>query len=87
MRAVALAWLLAGVARPFVPLMRELHEMRYLWKRTIRLDNRRLVARLGAEPHTAVEVAVKTTLESLGCLETSGSATGRVRTLVAGGAV
>ncbi len=59
------------LARPFVPLMRELHEMRYLWKRTIRLDNRRLVERLGAEPRTPLDEAVKTTLLSLGCLDRS----------------
>jgi nucleoside-diphosphate-sugar epimerase len=79
-------WLLAGLARPFVPLMRELHEMRYLWKRTIRLDNRLLVARLGSEPRTALDEAVKTTLSSLGCLETSGSKSAHVHALVSGGA-
>jgi nucleoside-diphosphate-sugar epimerase len=80
-------WLLAGLARPFVPLLRELHEMRYLWSRTIRLDNRRLVARLGAEPRTPLDEAVKTTLASLGCLEpASAPASVAARAVASGGA-
>lgn len=71
LRIWSFPWLLAGLARPFVPLMRELHEMRYLWKCTIRLDNRRLLDRLGAEPRTPLDEAVKTTLLSLGCLDRS----------------
>ncbi|QGG91166.1 NAD(P)H-binding protein [Agrobacterium sp. MA01] len=61
-------WRLAGLARPFMPLMRELYEMRYLWRETIRLDNSRLVDFLGEEPQTPVDVAVTATLLSLGCL-------------------
>lgn len=60
-------WLLrlAGVA---VPLFRELGEMRYLWQRPVRLDNRRLLAFLGGEPHTPLDLAVRRTLEGLGHL-------------------
>ena len=47
---------------------REMMEMRYLWQRPVRLGNARLVAALGAEPHTPLERAVRTTLASLGCL-------------------
>jgi hypothetical protein len=32
------------------------------------MDNARLVAVLGAEPHTPLDVAVERTLEGLGCL-------------------
>lgn len=78
-------WLLAGLARPFVPLLRELHEMRYLWKTTIRLDNRALVTCLGAEPNTPLDEAVKTTLASLGCLDTPASTSTSVGALVSGG--
>jgi nucleoside-diphosphate-sugar epimerase len=85
-RVWSFPWLLAGLARPFVPLLRELHEMRYLWQRTIRLDNRLLVERLGAEPRTPIDEAVKTTLSSLGCLQASGFSTAPVHTLVSGGA-
>lgn len=66
-------WRLAGLARPFVPLIRELHEMRYLWRETIRLDNRKLVEFLGEEPRTPVDAAVQATLESLGCLPQAGA--------------
>lgn len=65
---IGFPWRLAGLARPFVPLIRELHEMRYLWRETIRLDNSRLVDFLGEEPLTPIDVAVKATLQSLGCL-------------------
>jgi nucleoside-diphosphate-sugar epimerase len=43
-------------------------EMRYLWKTPVRLTNDRLVAELGAEPHTPLERAVRTTLEDMRCL-------------------
>lgn len=61
-------WRIAGLLRPFMPLLKELHEMRYLWRETIRLDNGRLMEVLGEEPQTPIDVAVRTTLESLGCL-------------------
>jgi len=66
--SIGFPWRLAGLARPFVPLMRELYEMRYLWRETIRLDNSRLLDFLGQEPQTPINVAVKATLQSLGCL-------------------
>lgn len=68
MLTIGFPWRLAGLARPFMPLMRELYEMRYLWRETIRLDNSRLVDFLGEEPQTPVDVAVTATLLSLGCL-------------------
>jgi hypothetical protein len=40
--------------------------MRYLWRHPVRLDNRRLVAFLGEEPHTPLREAVRTTLVGLG---------------------
>jgi len=66
--AIGFPWRLAGLARPFVPLIRELHEMRYLWRKAIRLDNRHLIEFLGDEPRTPIDAAVKATLRSLGCL-------------------
>src|SRR6516225_4454052 len=44
-------WKMMQVLMPFVPLFRELVEMRYLWNVPIRMDNKRLKAVLGAEPH------------------------------------
>ncbi|MGO4573033.1 SDR family oxidoreductase [Microvirga sp. 2TAF3] len=61
-------WALVMAASPFVTLFREMLEMRYLWRMPLRLDNRRLVSLLGAEPHTSIDVAVRTTLTGLGCL-------------------
>lgn len=80
-------WRLAGLARPFVPLLRELHEMRYLWRETIRLDNSTLRRFLGDEPRTPIDVAVTATLESLGCVPKVHSVIGRVSVshLVGGG--
>jgi nucleoside-diphosphate-sugar epimerase len=46
--------------------MRELAEMRYLWNRPIRFDNARLEARIGAEPRTPFDEAVRATLEGMG---------------------
>ena len=69
-------WWLMRLLSPFVPLFRELAEMRYLWNVPVRMDNARLTAALGAEPHTPLDVAVRKTLIGLGCLSddrTSGS--------------
>lgn len=66
-------WWLARLASPFVTTLRELMEMRYLWREPVRIDNGRLTALLGREPHTPLDEAVETTLRGLGCLE--GSAT------------
>lgn len=58
-------WPLVYLAAPFVPLMRELIEMRYLWREPLRLDNAKLVGLLGTEPHTPLEEAVRETLQAL----------------------
>ncbi|MBS0472604.1 MAG: NAD(P)H-binding protein [Proteobacteria bacterium] len=63
-----LPWSAIGLASPFVPLFREMFEMRYLWKTPIRLDNTKLEALIGPEPHTPVDDAVRATLTGLGCL-------------------
>lgn len=61
-------WWLVPLLAPFNVTMRELGEMRYLWERPVRLDNAKLVAVLGAEPHTPLDEAVRATLAGLGCL-------------------
>ena len=61
-------WPLVVMASPAVPMFREILEMRYLWRRPLRLDNRKLVAFLGDEPHTPVDCAVARALDALGCL-------------------
>lgn len=64
----AMPWLGVHAAAPFVEMMRELVEMRYLCRLEHELDNSRLRAALGEEPHTPLDVAVRTTLTGLGCL-------------------
>lgn len=61
-------WWLVTAAWPFVPLFREVREVRPLWQMPLRLDNRRLLGLLGAEPHTPLDAAVRATLAGLGCL-------------------
>ncbi|AOJ66282.1 hypothetical protein WJ32_28275 [Burkholderia ubonensis] len=61
-------WWLVRAASPFVPMLREVLEMRYLWREPIRMDNARLTAVLGREPHTPLDAAVEATLVGLGCL-------------------
>jgi nucleoside-diphosphate-sugar epimerase len=70
----AFPWWLVRLAAPFNETLRELCEMRYLWRQAVRLDNARLVAVLGAEPHTPLDVAVERTLEGLGCLPPASAA-------------
>ncbi len=64
-----LSWSGIKLAAPFVPLFREVLEMQYLWQMPIRMSNRRLTDFLGTEPRTPLDIAVATTLASLGCLE------------------
>lgn len=61
-------WWLIQLASPFVPPLRELMEMRYLWKVPVQMGNARLRGVLGHEPHTPLDAAVETTLAKLGCL-------------------
>lgn len=61
-------WLLMRVLAPFVPLFRELAEMRYLWSTPTHMGNARLVEILGAEPRTPLNIAVRETLAGMGCL-------------------
>ncbi|OGN52057.1 MAG: hypothetical protein A2795_03325 [Caulobacterales bacterium RIFCSPHIGHO2_01_FULL_67_30] len=61
-------WLVMRLAAPFVPLMRELMEMAYLWKRPVRLTNARLEALIGPEPRTPLDEAVRATLAGIGSL-------------------
>jgi len=67
-RIAALPWWLLNLAAPFVTTIKEMREMRYLWQQPVRMDNARLVAVLGQEPHTPLEIAVEASLRGLGCL-------------------
>ncbi|KHK59040.1 membrane protein [Burkholderia sp. A9] len=61
-------WWLVWVAAPFVTTMREMLEMRYLWREPLRMDNARVTAVLGREPVTPLDTAVAEALAGLGCL-------------------
>ncbi|WP_175663533.1 NAD-dependent epimerase/dehydratase family protein [Burkholderia ambifaria] len=61
-------WWLVWVAAPFVTTMREMIEMRYLWREPLRMDNARVTAVLGREPVTPLDTAVEAALAGLGCL-------------------
>jgi len=64
----AFPWWLVRLAAPFNETLREMMEMRYLWQRTVRMENQQLRKVLGTEPHTPLETALACTLGSLGCL-------------------
>lgn len=66
-------WWLFRLASPFVPLFREVLEMRYLWTTPVQMSNRKLVEFLGSEPQTPVDEAVRATLLDLNCLEKDGA--------------
>ncbi len=65
-------WFFVRILQPVVPFFRQLAEMQYLWQAPIRMNNARLKAALGKEPHTPLDAAVRTTLVSLGCLTGGG---------------
>lgn len=62
-------WWFVWAAAPFVTTLRELLEMRYLWREPVRFDNTRVTAVLGREPVTPLDTAVEATLAGLGCLK------------------
>jgi nucleoside-diphosphate-sugar epimerase len=70
-RVSAFPWGFLTLASPFVATFRELREMRYLWRTSIRMDNARLTAVLGREPHTPLDEAIEATLVGLGCASAS----------------
>jgi len=61
-------WPLVTLLSPFVTLFREMREMRYLWRQSLRLSNERLSGVLTNVPQTPLHEAVRTTLTGLGCL-------------------
>lgn len=67
-RGSAFPWWLLSLAAPFVTTFREMREMRYLWRTPISMDNSRLIAVLGKEPHTPLDEAVEATLIGLGSI-------------------
>lgn len=65
----SLPWLAVQAASPFNETLREMLEVRYLWRTPLTFDNAALVRALGAEPHTPLVEALGATLEGLNLLE------------------
>ncbi|MBA3070513.1 MAG: NAD-dependent epimerase/dehydratase family protein [Hyphomonas sp.] len=61
-------WPVVLALSPFVRLFGEMAEMKYLWDVPVRLDNTKLVRRLGQEPHTPIEAALRASLQGMNCL-------------------
>jgi nucleoside-diphosphate-sugar epimerase len=76
-RVTAFPWWLLTLVSPFVATFREIREMRYLWREPVRMDNARLIAALGREPHTPLDEALEATLVGLGCFTASATSEAR----------
>jgi hypothetical protein len=61
-----LPWLPLRLLSPFSPFLRELLEMRYLWREPLRLGNKKLIGLIGDEPHTPLDQAVGAAIAALG---------------------
>ena len=72
-RISAFPWWLIRCIAPFNTTLRELLEMRYLWRQPVQMVNTRLQGVLGHEPNTPLDEAVEATLRGLGCLGTTGN--------------
>lgn len=70
-------WLAVRALAPASETFRGLVEMRYLWREPLRLDNSKLTALLGTEPHTPLDQAVRTSLQGLNCLPRADAAGAR----------
>ncbi|NHQ80652.1 NAD(P)H-binding protein [Chromobacterium vaccinii] len=64
----AFPWWLIRLIAPFSATLREVMEMRYLWRKPVRMDNGKLLGALGRERVTPLDEAVEATLKGLGCL-------------------
>jgi nucleoside-diphosphate-sugar epimerase len=80
-RISAFPWWLLSLASPFVTTFREMRELRYLWNEPVRMDNARLTAVLGHEPHTPLDEAVEATLVGLGSITALAGASAATRSV------
>ena len=64
----SLPWPVIRLGALFVPTWAALLEMRYLWDTPHRLDNDKLMALIGSEPHTPLPLAAQQALADLGFL-------------------
>jgi nucleoside-diphosphate-sugar epimerase len=74
LRFKRLPWAIIRLGAWVVPTWAALAEMRYLWDTPHALDNRTLVALIGAEPHTPLDRAARDALSALGFATAAQSA-------------
>lgn len=72
----SLPWGLMRLASPFSPTMASLLEMRYLWDVPHALDGAALARRIGAEPHTPFQDAVRAAITDLALAPRGATASG-----------
>lgn len=70
-RFTRLPWPLIRIGALLVPTWAALSEMRYLWDTPHTLANEKLIALIGAEPHTPLSFAVQAALSDLGLMAAS----------------
>ncbi|MES2840703.1 MAG: NAD-dependent epimerase/dehydratase family protein [Pseudomonadota bacterium] len=68
LRVAGMPWLLIRAWGTVMPTLGALAALRYLWNQPHRLDNRRLRALIGGEPHTPWPLALQRTLQCLDLL-------------------
>jgi nucleoside-diphosphate-sugar epimerase len=71
LKVSSVPWFAFRAVAPFNETMREMIEMKYLWDEPVLLDNAKLVARLGAEPHTPLVDALRAALAGMNALPQS----------------
>ena len=67
-------WWLMRLLAPFGGFPAAVRDVEPYWRHPVRMDNRRLIELLGAEPHTPVETALRDTLHAMGCLDDAAAA-------------
>ncbi|MBY0573241.1 MAG: NAD(P)H-binding protein [Undibacterium sp.] len=68
LKASGFPWMVLRVLALFKPTLKELFELRYLWKTPLRMHNAKLLKVLGEEPHTPLDRAIQVTLQGLKCI-------------------
>lgn len=66
LKVEGIPWPMLRVIGIFVPMLKEVHEMKYLWRVAHRLDGRKLEGVIGAVPKTLLEEALVQALRDLG---------------------
>ncbi|WP_332741238.1 NAD-dependent epimerase/dehydratase family protein [Hydrogenophaga sp.] len=75
LRVAGMPWLPIRALGTVMPTLGALAALRYLWNQPHRLDNRRLRALIGGEPHTPWPLALQRTLQGLDLLPRDGATT------------